>query len=62
MKKFCKGIIPILVILACVAFLSQSNTAQKESLYTRPPELVRYVDTIKYHEPAVSVKPNGTTR
>lgn len=64
MKKFLWGIIPV-IILACVAFFLGRGTQRTggKPLHETITDTVRYVDTIKYHEPApVSVKPNGTTK
>lgn len=64
MKKFLWGIIPV-VILACVAFLfgRATQSSRGKPLHETITDTVRYVDTIKYNEPAlVSVKPNGTTK
>ena len=64
MKKFLWGVIPI-VILACVAFFLGRGTQRTEGkpLHETITDTVRYVDTIKYHNPApVFVKSNGTTK
>jgi len=64
MKKFLWGIIPV-VILACVAFFlgRATHRSRGKPLHETITDTVRYVDTIKYNEPApVSVKPNGTTK
>lgn len=64
MKKFLWGIIPV-IILACVAFLIGRGTQRtgEKPLHETITDTVRYVDTIKYNEPApVSVKSNGTTK
>ena len=64
MKKFLWGIIPV-VILACVAFLfgRATQSSRGKPLHETITDTVRYVDTIKYNEPApASVKSNGTTK
>ena len=64
MKKFLWGIIPV-IILACVAFFLGKRTQRtgEKPLHETITDTVRYVDTIKYHEPApVFVKSNGTTK
>lgn len=64
MKKFLWGIIPV-IILACVAFFLGRGTQRTggKPLRETITDTVRYVDTIKYHNPApVFVKSNGTTK
>lgn len=61
MKKFLWGIIPVVIL----AFLLGRTThrSRGKPLYETITDTVRYVDTIKYHEPApVFVKSNGTTK
>lgn len=63
MKKFLWGIIPAIILAFLIGRVTQRQRTGGKPLHETITDTVRYVDTIKYNEPApVSVKPNGTTK